>query len=464
MIASLPPVPAWNHNATTRWCHRIGVVALLLYMFTWLLNLGATRAFESLLLPLYLVALLSQPGRARAFGDPLWILLAIWLALQLVTIPAAIEMFPEYARDEVRSMRQLSKVFMILPIAWLMAGNPRIALWTLTALILGMVLGAIFTGQDMETLVRYVQEGKRPTLGFKNWQHAGVCAGGILIAQACFAWRFFQQSARYRWPLKWLARLGFAAVALLSLFAWAITMTRASWLGVAVVALLGLAGLVVMIMRGQVRSRRLLKRIVWSGVVFAVIAVALGALYGDQIATRVFKEHDVILEVLQGDLHNVPYSSIGFRIHAWHYGLQLVAEQPWFGWGPKSHIPLLLQSTNPVENTTLGAISEAHNLHHFHNSTISLLVANGVLGLAVWIALIITVGLAAWKSWRRGDMPNDIAVFVTLFFVFWFIVNLFESYMNYRTGVYWIGAVGGMAYTFGMRRRLAHQTRSSSGQ
>ncbi|ART63939.1 O-antigen ligase family protein [Kushneria marisflavi] len=462
MIASLPPVPAWNHNAATRWCHRIGVVALLLYMFTWVLNLEVTRAFESLLVPLYLVALLSQPGRARAFSDPLWILLALWLALQLVTLPAAIQMFPEYARDEVRSMRQLSKVFMILPIAWFMAGNPRIALWTLTALILGMVLGAIFTGQDMETLLRFVQEGKRPTLGFKNWQHAGVCAGGILIAQACFVWRFFQESAGYQLVLKWLARLGFAAVALLSLFAWAITMTRASWLGVIVVALLAMAGLVVMILRGHIQSRRMLRQILLSSIVLAVLAVTLGALYGDQVAARVFKEHDVILEVLQGDLRNVPFSSIGFRIHAWHYGLQLVAEQPWFGWGPKSHIPLLLQSTNPVGDTTLGAIADTYNLRHFHNSMMSLLIANGVLGLAVWIALTITVGLSAWKSWRRGDMPNDMAVFVALFFVFWFIVNLFESYVNYRTGVYWIGAVGGMAYTFGMRRRLARHIQPSS--
>ncbi|WP_438766444.1 O-antigen ligase family protein [Kushneria sp. TE3] len=465
MIASLFPVPAWNTNATTHWCHRIGVVALLLYMFTWILSLDISRSLEPVLMLVYLVALFAQPGRARAFKDPLWLLLGLWLMLQLVTLPPAMAMFPDYAEDQIKSMRGLTKVFMILPIAWIMAGSTRLSLQVLSALLVGMVAGALLTGESPATLAHYMDIGERPTLGFKNWQHSGICAGIILLAQACFAPRFFRYaSSQSRWP-GYLLLAGFGAVAVLAFTGWIITMTRASWLGIVIVMLTALAGFLLITLKSNSATSINGKRWLWILLAAALACVVFGMLFGDQIASRLFKEHDVILEILSGNVDNVPMSSIGFRIHAWHYGLQLIAEQPWFGWGPKSHIPLLLQSSNPVEDTTLGAIAARSNLTHFHNSYLTVLIANGITGFMVYLGAVVTIAVAAYRSWRCGDMPGDVMVFLSLFFIFWAFVNLFESYMAYRTGVYVIGAVGGIAYTYSMRRRLAvHAQRQTQRQ
>ncbi|REC94276.1 O-antigen ligase family protein [Kushneria indalinina] len=448
--------PVWSHSTTTRWCHRIGIAALLLYMFTWVLSLDVSRSLEPLLMLTYLIALLVQPQRLQSFRDPLWLLFGLWLALQLITLPPAMAMFPDYAEDQIKSMRGLSKVFLILPIAWLMAGSTRIALWTLSALIVGMMVGSMLTGESPATLAHYIEAGTRPTLGFKNWQHAGVCAGVILIAQACFGWRFFIQTDDWSPWQRWLTRALFVLVAFWALTAWAITMTRSAWLGIGVVSLVALAGLLVLLAKGHLNSATAKKRIAWALTLSVLAILLMGLLFGSQVVSRILVEHNVLLEILDGDLSNVPPSSIGFRIHAWHYALQLIAEQPWFGWGPKSHIPLLLQSTNPVESTTLGAISARHNLTHFHSSYFTVLVANGITGFTVFLATVVTIGVSAYRSWRRGDMPSDVMIFLSLFFIFWAIVNLFESYMAYRTGVYVIGAVGGMAYTYSMRRRLGH--------
>ncbi|GHC29825.1 hypothetical protein GCM10010082_24730 [Kushneria pakistanensis] len=452
--------PIWTHSATTRWCHRIGIAALLLYMFTWILSLDVSRALEPLLMLVYLIALFVQPQRARSFRDPLWLLLGIWLILQMITLPPAMAMFPDYAEDQIKSMRGLTKVFLILPIAWIMAGSTRIAFWTLSALLLGMVAGSLMTGESLATLTHYVSAGERPTLGFKNWQHAGVCAGVILIAQACFSWRFMQVTRHgARWQ-KWAARFCFTAVAIWALMAWTITMTRASWLGLGIVIVIGLVGILITMVRGKLHSAAVKNYIFLMVFIVIAIGIALAIFYGDQLLARILREDNVIAEALQGNLARVPYTSIGFRIHAWHYGLQLIAEQPWFGWGPKSHIPLLLQSTNPVGDTTLGVIAARDNLTHFHNSYLTILIANGISGFLVYLATVMTVAAATWRSWRRGDMPIDVAIFLGLFFVFWCVVNLFESYMAYQTGVYLIGAVGGMAYTYSMRRRLACHTQS----
>ncbi|MFC0266606.1 O-antigen ligase family protein [Kushneria aurantia] len=457
MTPPLSPLPAWNYSNTTRWCHRIGVFSLLLYMFAWVLSLDVSRSFEPLLMLVYLIALGSQPGRRYAFADPLWILLGLWLAAQLITLPAAIAMFPDWAEGQVNSMRGLTKVFMILPIAWVMAGSVRIALWTLSALLLGMVMGSLLTGETPTTLAHYIVDGRRPTLGFQNWQHAGVCAGVMLLAQACFAHRFLRASGQHKGWQKWLLRGVFALVALWALTAWMITMTRAAWLGMAVVVALALAGLLVALASGRLRDPALRRRLLWALLPSLVAVILVALVYGSQIADRLFAEQHVMAEVLSGNLANVPFSSIGFRIHAWHYALQLFAEHPWFGWGPKSHIPLLLQSTSPIENTTLGAIAQQYGLRHFHSSYVTLLVANGLAGVMIYLGVIAVIGRAAWQSWRRGDMPGDMMIFLALFFVFWAVVNGFESYIDYRTGVYVIGAIGGMAYTFSMRRRLTEQ-------
>lgn len=451
---ALPPLPAWSSSATTRWCHRIGVVSLLLYLFTWVLSLDISRSFEPILMLVFLVALFVQPGRRRAFNDPLWWLLGLWLLLQAVTLPPAMAMFPEDADGQIKSMRGLTKVFLILPIAWIMAGSTRIALWALTALIVGMVTGSLLTGESPATLYAYMQSGQRPTLGFKNWQHAGVCAGVILIAQACFAWRFFQTTACSAAWHRWLLRMAFVLVALWAVTAWAITMTRAAWLGIAVVIVVALTGGVIALMRKDSGVDVNRKYLLFGAPAAVLIFIVTGAFFGDQIVSRIFRESHVIAAILSGELANVPMSSIGFRIHAWYYASQLIAEQPWFGWGPQSHIPLLLQSTHPVEGTTLGAIADTYNLRHFHSSYLTLLVANGFLGALTYLGVIVAVGTAAFKSWRRGDMPHDVMAFLTLFFVFWAVVNVFESYIDYRTGIYVIGAVGGMAYSYGLRRQL----------
>ncbi|OHV09520.1 O-antigen ligase family protein [Kushneria phosphatilytica] len=460
MISALPlPSQPHHHSKTERWCHLIGLVSLFIYAFTWQLSLDISRSFEPLIMLVYVIALCAHPQRLHMLRDPLWGLLGIWVVLQFVTIPIANALFPDHADAQIKDMRHLSKVFFILPIAWLLAGRTRNGLWMLSLLFVGMLLGGLFLGESWSTLAHYIQAGKRPRLGFKNWEHAGVCAGVMMIALSCFLPRFLRWSGSLDSGLMhWGTRLGYTLAVILAVTGWLITRTRASWLGIVVILLIALIGVLWLLGRGHVRSRRTRFAILYGFIGLALVMTVIGALFGDAIISRVFAEHHVVLEVLSGDLSNVPYSSIGFRIHAWHYALQLIAERPWFGWGPQSHIPLLLSAPNPE----LKAQAVSENLTHFHNSYITLLVGNGVLGFAMFVAIAGVVGRAAWQSWRQGAMPNDVMIFLSLFFIFWVIVNCFESYVGYRTGIYLDGLIGGLAYSYAMRLRLEGMNKATS--
>ncbi|MGM8850980.1 O-antigen ligase family protein [Salinicola halophyticus] len=460
LVPSLPI--AWHANKTTRWCHAIGLISLFCYLSTWVLAFDFSRSFEPLLMLTYVVALASQPRRGSAFLDPLWVLLGLWLLVQLVTLPPALTLFPDYAGGQIDDMRGLTKVFLILPIAWILAGRTSLTLAALAVLIVGMVVGSLVRGEPPHELMQLMAAGERPTLGFKNWQHAGVCAGVIMIAQACFARRFFRATAN---PHAWrqgLARFAFLLIAIWAVAAWTFSMTRAAWLGILVVVGVALLGALLAWRRGLTDQGNLNRYLIVAILCGILITLAVAMAFGDRIVQRLSAEHEVIGAVLRGDLSAVPSSSIGFRIHAWHYAFQLFQEKPWFGWGPKSHIPLLLESTNPVEDTTLGTVVERSGLRHFHSSYVTLLIANGAVGALLYVTTIAAVGTAAWTSWKRRLMPTDIAIFLALFFLFWAVVNAFESYVSYSTGIYLVGAIGAIAYTYRMRERLDRLESSSA--
>ncbi|WP_110666732.1 O-antigen ligase family protein [Salinicola halophilus] len=449
--------PSWQTPAAMRRCHIIGFASLICYLATWLAGFDFSRSFEPLLMLVYLIAISVRPLHGRGFIDPLWLLLLVWLLIQLVTLPPAMALFPDYADEQIKDMRGLTKVFLILPIAWVLAGSTRLVLLALSTLIVGTMAGSLIHGESPTMLATLLAAGERPTLGFQNWQHAGVCAGVTLIATACFAPRLIRDSAQRPTAQRVALRVAFSLVAAWSLMAWTVSMTRSAWLGIAVVSLVAVIGAAIVWRRGYAFRTLRVRHVLLALAATLSVALLMGITYGDPIIDRITAEQGTVAAVLRGDLSAVPSTSIGFRIHAWHYALQLLEQKPWFGWGPKSHIPLLLQSTNPVENTTLGAVVERSNLRHFHSSYVTLLVGNGVIGALVYLATIATVAKAAWGSWRRGRMPTDVAIFLCLFFVFWAVVNAFESYIAYATGIYFVGAVGAVAYTYRMRERLDRQ-------
>lgn len=160
------------------------------------------------------------------------------------------------------------------------------------------------------------------------------------------------------------------------------------------------------------------------------------ALLFDVLAQRLAAESHVIAEVLQGNLDDVPYTSVGIRIHSWVAALEWIAERPLVGWGGEARG--LVMDHTPWLPTFV-----KDNFGHLHNFFLEVWVAYGLVGLGVMAALAAWVGRATWKAWRGGAMPNDIALFGATFFVYWVIVNQFESYNSFWTGVYVHNLVAG---------------------
>ena len=97
---------------------------------------------------------------------------------------------------------------------------------------------------------------------------------------------------------------------------------------------------------------------------------------------------------------------------------------------------------------------KAQDLSHLHNSFLDALVNFGILGLASVLALWIFMVRAAWRLWREGEIGDDMFIFYMSFLVLWFIINCFESYMQFASGHFVFGLISGGILSLAWRSKL----------
>ncbi|KXS36116.1 MAG: O-antigen polymerase [Halomonadaceae bacterium T82-2] len=414
--------PGWE--APTAWrCPRglwiAGCLSLVLYAALGVLWSDVGGDAGTLTAALGLIAVLTYGGEMRR-SAALWLLLAV-IVVQVLSWTLGYFHHPQWVTRNPEVDR-LAKLFIFIAVAWWLGGSTRntLRLWALA--LAGFLVATLVLGGPQEWWQGL--HGQRIGFGIRNNQHGSMLFGVALLGWVIFARRVMRP--REVW-VAWRVGL-WGLVLAMCLTGIAIGQTRAVWLALAVsLPLAGLAALVVVRRYGAGRSlRRPLLLTLGAGVLLVTLAVAL---FGDTLAERVTTESGVIAQLMQGNLEQVPYTSIGIRIHSWMAALQWIAERPLVGWGGEGR-SLVIDHTPWLPDFVKA------DFGHLHNFFIEVWVAYGLLGVAVIAALAAWIGRGTWLAWRGSAMPGDVALFGAAFFVYWVIVNQFESYDSFWTGVY----------------------------
>lgn len=375
--------------------------------------------FEPYMAFLGLASLLVYGGWRRR-SVSLWLLLAVCL-VQLLSWWLALGDHPQWARDNPDTER-LARLFIFIAIAWWLRGSQRnvFLIWGLALLAFLMTTVILPAGRE-SWVVGWT--GERVGFGIQNDQHASMLFGVCLLGLLAFARRFCRHGR-----LHGVRRIGWGALMLMVLSGILLGQTRAVWL--ALLCALIVTGLAVACYFKHRYRVRLFNRFSLSvGAALLLVVAAASILFGQVIADRVFAEDQIIMQLLSGHLDSLPYSSIGIRIHSWVAATQWIAERPWVGWGSNgrelviTHTPWLPEQVKD-------------HFGHLHNFFLETWVNYGLLGLTTMLVLTVWVGRITWLAWKRGDMPNDVALFAIAFFCYWVIVNQFESYLSFWTGIY----------------------------
>ncbi len=402
-----------------KWILYVGVLGLVLYSSFRVLwpDLGKLGEYSTAFFGLIAILVYGKQLRRSA---ALWLLLAVIL-VQMLSWWLGVLHHPEWM-DSDPKVDRLAKLFIFIGVAWWLGGSTRntLIVWGL-ALIFYLPATLIHGDGIHEWLIGL--QGERAGFGIRNKQHGAMLFGVALLGIFVFSKRFCTPGKfRSIRILFWCFLLIICSIGVL------IGQTRAIWL--ALLVALSTAGITWLLYKGSSQfTTENLKKFSVSFILLLIVTTGAGIKFHDTLTERIDQESQVISQIAQGEFEDLPYSSIGIRIHTWRAAFDWIEQRPLVGWGGQGR-SLVIDHTEWLPN------SIKENFGHLHNFFLEIWVAYGILGLTVMGALAVWVGRSSWLAWKGGLLPNDIALFGVIFFVYWMIANQFESYNSFWTGVY----------------------------
>lgn len=362
------------------------------------------------------------------YGKDLSVRTPMLLLLAGIVIPVLSWYFAHLAHpdwtNKIPRLDKLARVFLFIPIAWWLKDSTKkvFIFWSLATLT---VLIAPWIGGGGWQEIISGSQGGRIDYDLRNAGHTSLFFGLVLIGLLCFLPRL------YRW--KKTIIVAWLPITLFCMFTMIASQTRAAWLALIASALMFL---LVMIFNKKLREKINIKNLSIAVVITLCAAFTIYSTMGNTLKNRSTSESSVIDKVISGNLQDIPYTSVGIRIHLWEAGLAKIAERPLLGWGNKGQRISIDQNDWMPENIK-------QNFGHLHNIYLSILNNYGLVGLAFYFALFGWVMVKILKAVSKKQLDKDIGNFVIIAFTFWSVVNLFESYLFFWTGVFCIQVLFG---------------------
>lgn len=352
---------------------------------------------------------------------------------------------PDYFPDTT-SDRRFLRVLYFPAIAYAIVQSPFLSAWRLLAVAFaGLLTYLALTFNPGEWILAW--QGERADFGIQNAQHTGVVFATCTLALSAFLPRFYAWTKHKPGPAAPLGVIIWGLAWLFSVGGVFISQTRAVWLALCITllvlpALLGIAYL----LRG--RPQLMLRKPLLAIVVGGALLIPLASSFDipELVSERLESENvtwESLRQAASHEEHNL--SSIEIRVASWSAAADWIMEKPFMGWGGRGSRPL-------IRNSDLFSDDFKKQFNHLHNSYLQTLVEIGLIGSLFIVALMALIGRATIKAYQQQRMPLDAFLFSSLFFIFWLIVNSFESYIIYSSGTYLVTVVAGFAYSFCLRK------------
>ncbi len=349
-------------------------------------------------------------------------------ALSLLTHPQWAESSPKLDRT--------ANWLAAIAIATALGGHLQrgLLVWGLAAVAL--LLAPWLSGDGWAEIWRGLN-GQRVDFKLHNAEHAGLYFSVLGLGLLALLPRAFRlRRGRGVALLIWIIALAGAITGIV------ITQTRSMWLGFTAALML----------LGWLQGLRLSRHRLWrwiSAVLLSLAMVPLLVVFArlDIVETRSAAEESTVQSLLSGRFGDIPFDSAGIRIHSWLEGLDWFAARPLLGWGGRGRNLVISESqwfTPEIKQT----------YRHLHNSYLDVAVNYGVVGLALLLLMWFWFVRIALQAARRGHLPTDLLHFFLCFMVLWAVVNFFESFVFYTSGIYVFSLIGGLILSCHWRSTL----------
>lgn len=347
----------------------------------------------------------------------------VWIAVifQFISWGLSHYVTPEWAENYPK-LDKITRWFIFIPMAWWIAQYKN-AIWLIWgSAALGILVSPWVTGGGLNEIFKGIN-GTRIDFGIRNAQHTALFFGSILIGLCCFTKPLYK-----RHKLSLVPVLLLIAYCLLVIY---VNASRQAWLAL-IVTLVALSSyLVVQRLKQSSRKKQLL---LISFFILCLIALGSFLITNDKIVKRVMVEKETISAVAEMSFDDVPYSSFGIRFHSWVAATDFILKKPLFGWGHNGK-SLVMENTEWLPDWV------QYGFGHLHNSYIEILVNYGVVGLLFYFSIWVVVGRMLLREIQKGTIEKNIGYLFVSLFCFWGVMNCFESYLNFWTGVFYFNVL-----------------------
>lgn len=419
---------------------RVGLVGLFLFgIFGFLGKAGANLGLVLMLG----AALATGAVFWRTFRrEPLGYLFLAFVVLLAALTHLSVGNVPEAAGEQWKAFWQWMGLWLFLLAAWWFDGRTGRILWVLFLALVGFAIKAMvesgYAGWED------VFSSMRREFGF-GWLPAGLFSGIGLLGLLGFAPRILARNPEGKFPL-WSRALVWVVLVLIMGQIFITTQSRGAWIA----TIIGL----VMIFAARLLPGLRQRRIRWGAASAVILALAvavagLGAANWHTLEKRVSSEQRFFKAIADDpSIENIPFTSLGARVHMWYFGFQRWLERPMTGWGPGTAVTRVFENrdfSDPIEARQAQRLV----IHpHLHNSYLSVLVRLGVIGALVLFSASLLLLWYTWTAYRDGLMERDVFWFFAASFVavgLWNLINYHLTFADYRTLMI---LLGGAAYSY----------------
>ena len=371
----------------------------------------------------FLVAIVSSKWVFKYNRSIIFILLGLFIPYILLGLNVLIG--TQSAYDNF-SATQLVKLTFFMVMGFWLGGNLNSIYLFLFLSALGLV-ASIFQSDFVSEFSKIIN-GNRVDFDLHNAQHTSMFFGLLLIGVLSQVNRVASFDKKN--ILSWGLFLSLLCVGLLAVLIIIGAQTRGAWLAFLVVLAVYFVSLIF----------KLNVKVLSISLFLLLITAVLIFRFSDVLQERVSKEIGVVSVFLEKGLESVPYSSIGTRLHTWDVALDKIAEHPFIGFGAKARKGVIRDSIklpDHIKNT----------YGHFHNSYIEFTLAYGLIGLGFLLYLFIWTNYRMYQLTKKDGRYQSIWYFTFYGTIFMAVINVFESFVFFWSGIYAMSVLLAPAYS-----------------
>lgn len=407
----------------------LGIVSAIVYAYTNIWYRGEFRnGAENLMALTFFISAWGQ--RRQLKSDLVFRLMALAFLIPLCLY--AINMLLDFeTANKYRSLNELIKLFFFLPLAWWMGGSRAGAARMLLIAFLGLLTAVVLDPNVTQNLDR-LWSMSRVDFNVHNAQHGALLFGLVVIYCVChfFLRDWHLVSIRTNIVLVLSCLVGFAGVLA--------TQTRATYLGLFACGLIVVLQWIKQTAFARHNNHRTVKMLVFVAVFTALI---LG-LVKDIEHGRLAVARADINTLITSNLNELPFGSVGIRVHSWTESLNWIAQRPVTGWGHEARLDVISQADHFPEDIK-------NRFGHLHSGYLELLLGFGAIGLVFvvvfWIVVLKRIRLAA---------SRELYAFAFYGSALFLVMNLFESLFFYWSGLFAMSLFLAAGYSQYLARNL----------